>query len=219
MYFAQGTGPVPIVQGQLVPPEVEAQGSLPRTGTGALVSRFRNMGKFVLVSGLCSTNFYLLICAVYVWFSLSIPDTCNVQLSVVFLGLGLLNGAMGFIMACFVCVAQTMLSAMAHAAIAAKYEAEGRLEESSSEESDYETEARLASRAVYVPTCLYLVVMNGLLMFWTYGVFQALQADDFRCGGAGFIFWVLFVLNFLNCCLSSASGSASYQAPSGRLLA
>merc|ERR1719507_1952805 len=125
-----------------------------------------------MCSGLSSTLFYLLICSAYIWFASSIPRTCNVPLKNVFFGLGVLNGVMGAIMACFVCVAKKMLSAMSHGAIADKYRIEGREDEALSEESDYESEAKMASKVVLMPSCLYLVVMNGLLACWAYGLMQ-----------------------------------------------
>jgi len=215
IYNPQGLLPT-VVHGQVLPLDPDT-GFVQRSDTSLVVSRFRNMSKFVLCSGICSANLYLLISTCYVWFAMSIPKTCNVRLSEVFIGLGFLNGVMGLIMGCFLYVAQTMLSAMTHSAIAAKYRCEGRDEEADSQESDYETEASLASRSILLPTCMYMVALNAMLVCWGFGCVQALQVDDDRCGGAGFIFWVLLLVNVSNCCVSGASGTSVYQAPEGRV--
>lgn len=212
--------PTPIVPGVVVPIEgFDEDGEMmARRSTANLTSRFRVLEKFVVLSGLISTFAYLAICVMYVWFAWSVPTVCNVHLKEVFLGLGMINGTMGCIMACYVSVAQTMLSAMSHGARADKYRIEAREDEASSEETEYEAEARQASRCILVPSCFYVVAVNALIAFWVIGIVQASEADDELCSGMDFTFWVLLLLNFTTFCGSSRSKAASYQAPLGRLL-
>jgi len=212
--------PTPLVQGVVVPIEGFDQDDemMTRQSTVNLASRFRVLKKFVVISGLLSTLAYLAICAMYIWFAWSVPAECNAHLKEVFLGLGVINGVMGCIMACYVSVAQTMLSAMSHGARADKYRIEGREDEASSEETEYEAEARQASRWILVPTCCYVVAVNALIALWVIGIVQASEANDRSCNGMDFTFWVLLLLNFTTFCGSSRSKAASYQAPTGRLL-
>jgi len=108
-----------------------------------------------------------------------------------------------------------MLSALHHAALADKFRSEGRDAESSSEETDYESEMKAASRMICIPTFLYVFVVNALFLVWAYGVTQALKADDELCNGSVFAFWVLFIMNILNC---GVSGNTIYKPPSGNLV-
>lgn len=216
----------PVVEGSsapiITPGQVFAEADQPahvaRQSTGAMASLFRKLEKWVVTSGLCSCFTYLVIGFVFVWLAWQVPETCNARLAVVFLVLGMINWLMGGIVICYVSVARTMLSAMAHGAKADKYRFEGRDDEATSEESDYEAEARQAARVLIVPTALYFVALNALVACWVFGIYQASLADDFLCNGAPFMFWMLLAINIINLCMSSKVGSAAYQPPIGRLL-
>jgi len=207
-----------IVQGSVVPQGHPLGDEVTHQSTENMVTRFRRLERWVSVTGMCSSLTYLVIAVVYLWFSREVPEECDSRLAGAFLGLSLINGAMACIMACYVSVAQRMLSAMAHAARADKYSLEGRDEAASSEESDYEDEVRQASNLIVYPTCCYFLTLNALILCWVFGIYQASHSDQKLCNGMPFIFWVLLVMNAINLFMSGKSGSAVYSSPSGRVL-
>lgn len=214
-----GAAPAPIVEGQLVSDDyLSEEEVLQRTSSEAIRTRFRLLEKFVVYSGLFTATAYLLICIMYLWVSFAVPPLCNVRLRKVFLWLGIVNAVMGCIMACYVCAAHMMLSAMSHGARADSLRMRGLDEEASTEESDYEGEARRASRCVLVPSACYFLAMNALVVCWVFGIIEATTADDDLCNGAELIFWLLFTLNVCNLYGSAKSGAASYEAPIGRMI-
>eukprot|EP00933_Yihiella_yeosuensis_P081267 TRINITY_DN94848_c0_g1_i1.p1 TRINITY_DN94848_c0_g1~~TRINITY_DN94848_c0_g1_i1.p1 ORF type:complete len:292 (+),score=47.40 TRINITY_DN94848_c0_g1_i1:111-878(+) len=204
-----------ILTGTFVPgPWHESELNLPeelqlaRGDTGTIVSSYRKLGKRIVFSSLTSIVTSFVVCSACIWYSQQhVERKCEARLPVLLLQLGALNGIQGILAAWFLGVALLMLSAMSHGAIASKYMLEGREDEASSEETDFENEASVARSCIRLPTLLWMIVMFFLALLFVQGVGIVLSAH--HCGISSNVLLVLLGVTLLNNCASAVSGRSA----------
>eukprot|EP00928_Gymnodinium_smaydae_P030458 TRINITY_DN2264_c0_g2_i1.p1 TRINITY_DN2264_c0_g2~~TRINITY_DN2264_c0_g2_i1.p1 ORF type:complete len:195 (+),score=34.25 TRINITY_DN2264_c0_g2_i1:199-783(+) len=179
---------------------------LERADTITIKDTFRQLGKVVLCSGMCSSMMYFLLCSCFIWYSRTINTLCDADYKDVFFWLGVCNGLLGVAGAIVTVAGREMIDAMAHAKLSEKWRQEGRIEEAEEAESEVEEEVQKATRMVAFPTCLYVFAQAGLLTCWIWGWVTTMGANIYCSNAATTFYWLLF-LNALSSCMSMFSGT------------
>ncbi|CAE8714230.1 unnamed protein product [Polarella glacialis] len=205
--FPNGGNALPVVPAQIV----GAGGlEIKREDTQQIKNKFKKLGRMVGCSGLCASVMYFIMGALFFWYAQLIPDQCNRNFDAVFNMLGLWNAILGVVCAGFAVTASEMLGAMTHAALARKYEEEGRASEAVEQRESAEKEVNCAKKISIFPACLYVLAQIGLVVTWIWGMFAIIGAN-WWCQGPVLFFWLLLVFNLISlCCSISSGGGARY---------
>lgn len=187
--------------------EIPADMQLERGSTGQLVSKYRGLGRTLMVNSVVIITLYFLTSAAFFYFSNDVPRTCNVDFSSTFIWLGGCEAILGLTMTCFLGVAYRMLWALYHGEIAQKYRFQCRDEEADSEESDFEEQATLARHCLLVPRFIYCLATVSTLLLWLTGVYQAMSAKEQMCGRSAEVFWLLAFIMMATTCYASVDSS------------
>ncbi|CAK8990062.1 unnamed protein product [Durusdinium trenchii] len=180
---------------------------LERGNTGQLVTKYKGLGRTLMLNSLIIIALYFCTSAGFFYFSSDIPRTCNVDFKASFIWLGICEAVLGLTMICFLGVAHQMLWALYHGEIAQKYRLQCREEEAESEESDFEEQAASARNCLLCPRFVYCVATISTLMLWLNGVYQAMSAKDELCGHAAEEFWLLAFITMATTCYASVDSS------------
>ncbi|CAJ1334263.1 unnamed protein product [Effrenium voratum] len=180
---------------------------LERGNTGLLATKYKNLGRTLLLNSLIIIVLYFVTSAGYFYFSKEVPRTCNVKLGSSFVWLGVCQAALGLTMTCFLGVAHHMLWALYHGEIAERYRLQCREEEAESEESDYESQASRARWCLVIPRLIHSFMTVLSILIWIHGVYLAMLARDEVCGRSVEVFWLLAFITFITTCYSSVDSS------------
>jgi len=164
------------------------------------------MGTAAMVMGACTVILGAITASVYIVYAvLWIPSTCNTGLKNYFLGNGILQGVITLVAGLIICETKEVISSMSHEARAQKYKEEHRDAEAAKEEEEASREGLMAVGKMGMLACCMFPLVLASLGLGIYGLVQAIQADNSKCGSAVIVYWVLLGLQVLNQCIQQCN--------------
>lgn len=168
-------------------------------------------GRMMLGGGFCVVVVSFIVAAVYIHYALQIPDTCNSDMKLTFMSMGVCSAVQGILAICAAFAAKEMFAAMGHKALVEKWANDPeRAAEAQEEQKEFETDVQRTSMISSAVMCLSCPLAVCALGFGIYGIVQAVKGDNEKCGGSITVYWVLFVISILTSICKSC-GQAHQQ--------